>query len=47
MYGLAEATLAVTFPPLGEIAAPLRLDRAALSRGRAVDTAAPARTRSS
>ena len=36
VYGLAEATLAVTVPPLGEIAAPLRLDRAALSRGRAV-----------
>ncbi|MFI2351764.1 amino acid adenylation domain-containing protein [Streptomyces sp. NPDC019443] len=37
VYGLAEATLAVTFPPLGEVAAPLVLDRAALSRGRAVD----------
>ncbi|MFE6622408.1 amino acid adenylation domain-containing protein [Streptomyces sp. NPDC057740] len=36
VYGLAEATLAVTVPPLGEVAAPLRLDRAALSRGRAV-----------
>ncbi|KOG17726.1 hybrid non-ribosomal peptide synthetase/type I polyketide synthase [Streptomyces viridochromogenes] len=36
VYGLAEATLAVTVPPLGEIAAPLRLDRKALSRGRAV-----------
>lgn len=36
VYGLAEATLAVTVPPLGETAAPLRLDRAALSRGRAV-----------
>ncbi|MFE7274090.1 amino acid adenylation domain-containing protein [Streptomyces sp. NPDC057623] len=36
VYGLAEATLAVTVPPLGETAAPLRLDREALSRGRAV-----------
>ncbi|MFC5216471.1 amino acid adenylation domain-containing protein [Streptomyces coerulescens] len=36
VYGLAEATLAVTVPPLGEVAAPLRLDRGALSRGRAV-----------
>ncbi|MFJ7072028.1 amino acid adenylation domain-containing protein [Streptomyces sp. NPDC098781] len=36
VYGLAEATLAVTVPPLGEVAAPLRLDRRALSRGRAV-----------
>ncbi|MFI6100024.1 amino acid adenylation domain-containing protein [Lentzea sp. NPDC051213] len=34
VYGLAEATLAVTFPPLGELAVPLVLDRAALSRGR-------------
>ncbi|MEU5551418.1 amino acid adenylation domain-containing protein [Micromonospora sp. NPDC047793] len=39
VYGLAEATLAVTFPPPGEVAAPLLLDRAALSRGRAVSTA--------
>ncbi|MGW6459755.1 beta-ketoacyl synthase N-terminal-like domain-containing protein [Streptomyces sp. NPDC055078] len=38
VYGLAEATLAVTFPPLGEVAEPLVLDRAALSRGLAVDT---------
>ncbi|MQS38529.1 AMP-binding protein, partial [Streptomyces katsurahamanus] len=37
VYGLAEATLAVTFPPLGEMAEPLVLDRAALSRGLAVD----------
>ncbi|MER8224279.1 amino acid adenylation domain-containing protein [Streptomyces sp. NPDC094143] len=37
VYGLAEATLAVTFPPPGETAQPLRLDRAALGRGRAVD----------
>ncbi|MGW4755156.1 amino acid adenylation domain-containing protein [Streptomyces chartreusis] len=36
VYGLAEATLAATVPPLGEVAAPLRLDRKALSRGRAV-----------
>ncbi|MBO4205328.1 amino acid adenylation domain-containing protein [Micromonospora echinofusca] len=38
VYGLAEATLAVTFPPAGEVAVPLVLDRAALSRGRAVPT---------
>lgn len=37
VYGLAESTLAVTFPPLGEVAAPVVLDRAALSRGRAVE----------
>ncbi|MEU2785898.1 beta-ketoacyl synthase N-terminal-like domain-containing protein, partial [Streptomyces sp. NPDC007110] len=36
VYGLAEATLAVTAPPLGETAVPLRLDRRALSAGRAV-----------
>ncbi|MER5942316.1 amino acid adenylation domain-containing protein [Streptomyces sp. NPDC001928] len=36
VYGLAEATLAVTVPPLGEVAAPAALDRRALSRGRAV-----------
>ncbi|CAM5674781.1 amino acid adenylation domain-containing protein [Streptomyces chartreusis] len=36
VYGLAEATLAVTVPPLGEVAVPLRLDRKALSRGRVV-----------
>ncbi|GAA2433704.1 non-ribosomal peptide synthetase/type I polyketide synthase [Streptomyces glaucus] len=40
VYGLAEATLAVTFPPPGEIAAPLSLDRTALGRGRAVDAPA-------
>ncbi|MFG2555972.1 amino acid adenylation domain-containing protein [Streptomyces sp. NPDC048581] len=39
VYGLAEATLAVTVPPLGEIAAPLTLDRTALSHGRAVPAA--------
>ncbi|WP_051828371.1 hybrid non-ribosomal peptide synthetase/type I polyketide synthase [Streptomyces bicolor] len=39
VYGLAEATLAVTVPPLGEIAEPLTLDRTALSRGRAVPVA--------
>ncbi|MBW5423251.1 AMP-binding protein, partial [Streptomyces sp. BG9H] len=38
VYGLAEATLAVTFPPLGEVAAPVALERDALSRGRAVET---------
>ncbi|MEW1612488.1 MULTISPECIES: non-ribosomal peptide synthetase/type I polyketide synthase [unclassified Streptomyces] len=37
VYGLAEATLAVTFPPPGEVAGPLVLDRASLSRGVAVD----------
>ncbi|MFF5007153.1 amino acid adenylation domain-containing protein [Streptomyces phaeochromogenes] len=39
VYGLAESTLAVAFPPLGEVAAPVALDRAALSRGRAVEQA--------
>ncbi|MFD4322548.1 amino acid adenylation domain-containing protein, partial [Streptomyces sp. NPDC058548] len=39
VYGLAESTLAVTFPPPGEVARPLALDRTALGRGRAVDTA--------
>ncbi|MFD3333771.1 amino acid adenylation domain-containing protein [Streptomyces sp. NPDC058700] len=38
VYGLAEATLAVTFPPPGEVTEPLALDRAALGLGRAVDT---------
>ena len=38
VYGLAEATLAVTFPPPGEVAVPHVLDRAELSRGRAVPT---------
>ncbi|MFD9038572.1 amino acid adenylation domain-containing protein [Streptomyces bottropensis] len=38
VYGLAEATLAVTVPPLGETATPLVLDRAALGRGRVVET---------
>ncbi|OEV21365.1 hypothetical protein AN221_07400, partial [Streptomyces nanshensis] len=42
VYGLAEATLAVTFPPPGEVAEPLVLDRAALGRGVAVDTVAGA-----
>ncbi|MDQ3030439.1 MAG: AMP-binding protein, partial [Actinomycetota bacterium] len=37
VYGLAEATLAVTFPPIGQVAQPLALDRAALAEGRAVD----------
>ena len=36
VYGLAEATLTVTAPPLGERAEPLTLDRAALSAGSAV-----------
>ena len=38
VYGLAEATLAVTFPPPGEVAVPVALERSALSRGRAVET---------
>ncbi|MEU6019825.1 amino acid adenylation domain-containing protein [Micromonospora sp. NPDC047134] len=38
VYGLAEATLAVTFPPPGEVAQPQVLDRAELSRGVAVPT---------
>ncbi|PVC93198.1 non-ribosomal peptide synthetase [Streptomyces sp. CS147] len=38
VYGLAEATLAVTFPPPGEVAEPLVLDRASLSDGVAADT---------
>ncbi|GIE31837.1 hypothetical protein Ait01nite_048820 [Actinoplanes italicus] len=33
VYGLAEATVAVSCPPLGEPAIPLRLSRTALSRG--------------
>ncbi|WYB39576.1 SDR family NAD(P)-dependent oxidoreductase [Streptomyces sp. GD-15H] len=37
VYGLAEATLAVAFPPLGEVAVPVAVERAALSRGRAVE----------
>ncbi len=37
VYGLAEATLAVAFPPLGEVARPLTLDRQALAKGRAVE----------
>ncbi|WP_286157794.1 AMP-binding protein, partial [Streptomyces griseus] len=37
VYGLAEATLAVTFPPPGEVAVPLVLDRASLSDGVALD----------
>ncbi|HEU0102288.1 MAG TPA: beta-ketoacyl synthase N-terminal-like domain-containing protein, partial [Mycobacteriales bacterium] len=40
VYGLAEATLAVAFPPLGEVARPLRLERRALAAGLAVDVAA-------
>lgn len=35
-YGLAEATLAVTFPPLGQPARTLRAQRTALSRGQFV-----------
>ncbi|MFH8466958.1 amino acid adenylation domain-containing protein [Streptomyces sp. NPDC017991] len=40
VYGLAEATLAVTFPPLGEVAVPVALERAALARGVVVERAA-------
>ena len=36
VYGLAEATLGVCAPPLGEIAVPVAVDRAALAAGRAV-----------
>jgi amino acid adenylation domain-containing protein len=36
VYGLAEATVAVAFPPMGEVAVPVSLSRAALSRGVAV-----------
>ncbi|MDQ0578634.1 non-ribosomal peptide synthetase/type I polyketide synthase [Streptomyces rishiriensis] len=41
VYGLAEATLAVAFPSLGEVAEPLVLDRAALSTGLVVDADRP------
>ncbi|MFF0107324.1 amino acid adenylation domain-containing protein [Streptomyces hirsutus] len=37
VYGLAEATLAVAFPPLGEVAVPVAVERAALGRGRVVE----------
>lgn len=37
LYGLAEATVAVAFPPPGELARPISLDRGALAEGRAVD----------
>ncbi|WP_230859620.1 non-ribosomal peptide synthetase/type I polyketide synthase [Actinoplanes aureus] len=37
VYGLAEATVAVSCPPMGELARPHRLSRAALARGVAVD----------
>ncbi|WP_320779935.1 non-ribosomal peptide synthetase/type I polyketide synthase [Streptomyces sp. CRN 30] len=40
VYGLAEATLAVTFPPPGEVAVPVALERAALGRGVAVERGA-------
>ncbi|MDO5741067.1 MAG: SDR family NAD(P)-dependent oxidoreductase, partial [Ornithinimicrobium sp.] len=41
LYGLAEATLAVAFPPLGELAEPLVLDRRALAAGRALEVPRP------
>jgi acyl-CoA synthetase (AMP-forming)/AMP-acid ligase II/acyl carrier protein len=37
LYGLAEATVAVAFPPAGELARPLALVRSALAEGQAVD----------
>ncbi|GAB2803127.1 hypothetical protein GCM10027073_39440 [Streptomyces chlorus] len=37
VYGLAEATLAVAFPPLGEVAVPVAVERAALGQGRVVE----------
>ena len=37
LYGLAEATVAVAFGPVGREAQILRLDRSALADGRAVD----------
>nr|MBA2694523.1 AMP-binding protein [Actinomycetota bacterium] len=37
LYGLAEATVAVAFGPVGQVARTLRLDRSALADGRAVD----------
>ncbi|MEU4426734.1 amino acid adenylation domain-containing protein [Actinoplanes sp. NPDC024001] len=37
VYGLAEATVAVACPPMGELARPHRLSRAALARGVALD----------
>jgi amino acid adenylation domain-containing protein len=46
VYGLAEATVAVACPPLGEPATPLRLSRAALSRGVALPVPPPPPTAS-
>ncbi|MEV6596185.1 amino acid adenylation domain-containing protein [Actinoplanes sp. NPDC051346] len=40
VYGLAEATVAVAFSPVGELARPIRLSRAALARGVAVEAGA-------
>ncbi len=37
LYGLAEATVAVAFPPAHELAQPICLDRRALAEGLAVD----------
>ncbi|MBA2695868.1 MAG: AMP-binding protein, partial [Actinobacteria bacterium] len=37
LYGLAEATVAVAFGPVGQVAPILRLDRSALAHGRALD----------
>ena len=37
LYGLAEATVAVAFGPVGQLARTLRLDRCALADGRAVN----------
>ncbi|MFI5495888.1 amino acid adenylation domain-containing protein [Actinoplanes sp. NPDC051859] len=41
VYGLAEASVAVTFAPAGELATPLRLSRAALARGVALPATHP------
>ncbi|MFF8195724.1 amino acid adenylation domain-containing protein [Streptomyces bobili] len=45
VYGLAEATLAVTFPPPGEVAVPLAVERDALARGRVVDASGTGETK--
>ncbi|MEV4947345.1 amino acid adenylation domain-containing protein [Streptomyces sp. NPDC053755] len=44
VYGLAEATLAVTFPPPNEVAVPVAVRRGALGRGRVVDASGPGET---
>ncbi|MFF0373014.1 non-ribosomal peptide synthetase [Actinoplanes missouriensis] len=42
VYGLAEATVAVAFPPMGEVAEPVALSRAALARGVALPVSSAA-----